>query len=276
MLLDTHCHLDAAEFDRDREAMIGAARAVGVGGFLAPGVEVAGFPALTDLARCHPDIRLAYGIHPMYAHRAQPGDLDQLAAWLSRGEALAVGEIGLDGFVTEPPMALQLAYFVPQLELARDRGLPVVLHVRRAVEAVIHQLKAVRPPGGIAHAFNGSQQQAHQLMDLGFALGFGGAMTFPGSRRIRALAASLPLEAIVLETDAPDIPPAWAGGGRNEPANLARFATVLAELRGMAMEEVAAVTTANALRVLPGWARPGAGPNPARPGIHGGLSEREA
>lgn len=251
-LVDTHCHLDALEFSQDREAVVAAARGVGVECFLVPGVEAVGFSHLAALARRYPEVRLAFGIHPMYVHQARTSDLTQVSIWLDRAAGVAVGEIGLDGYVMEPPLARQLQYFIAQLELARDRGLPVVLHVRRAVEDVIRQVKKVRPPGGIAHAFNGSRQQAHQLIDLGFVLGFGGAMSFTGSRRIRELAATLPLESIVLETDAPDIPPAWARGGRNEPANIARFGEILAHLRGMAVDEVAAVTSANARRAVPG------------------------
>jgi TatD DNase family protein len=138
------------------------------------------------------------------------------------------------------------------LKLAREFDLPVILHVRRAVDAILKQLRRFRPRGGIAHAFNGSRQQADDFIKLGFALGFGGAMTFSGSTRIRELARSLPAEAIVLETDAPDIPPAWLNGGRNSPAELPRIADVLAELRGISRAEAIAITGANACRVITG------------------------
>lgn len=250
VLIDSHIHLDAAEFDADRAAVLAAARAAGVGGFIVPAVEVANFDAVAALSAAHADVRHAYGIHPLYVARVRDGDLDRLDQRLAGGDALAVGEIGLDHFVTDVDRALQEEIFVAQLKLARKHGLPVILHVRRAVDAVLKQLRRIEVAGGIAHAFNGSRQQADMLLAMGFRLGFGGSMTFSGSTRIRALAATLPLEAIVLETDAPDIAPAWGQGQRNEPANLARYARLLAELRAVDVDEVAAVTTANARAVL--------------------------
>ncbi|NMG74108.1 TatD family hydrolase [Aromatoleum diolicum] len=250
MLVDTHIHLDAAEFDADREAVLAAARAAGVGCFVVPAVEVANFDRVAALAVAHPDIRHAYGIHPLYVANAAPDDLGILEDRLANGDAIAVGEIGLDFFVPDADAARQEAFFVAQLKLARRFNLPVILHVRRAVDTILKHLRRIEVPGGIAHAFNGSRQQAETFIALGFKLGFGGAMTFDGSRRIRELAATLPLAAIVLETDAPDIPPAWAQRGRNEPENLARFAEILAELRGISLVEVVAATGDNANSVL--------------------------
>jgi TatD DNase family protein len=255
VLVDSHCHLDAAEFDCDRAAVLAAARAAGVAAFLVPGVEAAGFPGLSALAEEEADIASAYGIHPLYVARAADSDLEILENWLARPETVAVGEIGLDHFVPDLPQERMEHFYECQLQLAERHGLPVILHVRRAVEDIIRHLRRRSLPGGIAHAFNGSRQQAETLIAMGFALGFGGAMSFAGSKRIRELAATLPLEAIVLETDAPDIPPEWAQGQRNEPQNLARYAGILAELRGITAEEVAAATAANALRVVPGLAR---------------------
>ena len=154
--------------------------------------------------------------------------------------------------MTDIDLARQEYFFVEQLKLASAFDLPVLLHVRRAVDPILKQLRRFRVRGGIAHAFNGSRQQADTFINLGFGLGFGGAMTFSGSTRIRELAATLPLESIVLETDAPDIPPAWLNGGRNSPAELSRIASVLAELRGMSREDVISVTAGNARRILPG------------------------
>jgi TatD DNase family protein len=255
MLADSHCHLDAAEFDGDRAAVLDAARAAGVRGFLVPGVELASFAGLASLAAEEADIAPAYGIHPLYVAHAADSDLAALEDWLVRPETVAVGEIGLDHFVPDLPQQRLEHFYERQLQLAEHHGLPVVLHVRRAVEDIIRHLRRRQLPGGIAHAFNGSRQQADTLISMGFALGFGGAMSFAGSRRIRELAATLPLDAIVLETDAPDIPPEWAQDRRNEPANLARYAGILAALRGITIEEVASATTANALRVVPGLGR---------------------
>jgi TatD DNase family protein len=252
MLIDTHCHLDAREFDPDRDAVIACARAAGVRRFVLPGVEIGNFDRIAQLSATHSDFRHAFGIHPLYVGGAGPDDLDVVADRLANGDAIAVGEIGLDYFVAGIDPELQQRYFVAQLQLARRFGLPVILHVRRAVDAILKQLRRIDVPGGIAHAFNGSRQQADAFIGLGFKLGFGGAMSFDGSRRIRQLATDLPLDAIVLETDAPDIPPAWAQGRRNEPENLARFAEILAELRGMPVADVIAATGRNAGAVFGG------------------------
>lgn len=254
MLIDSHVHLDAAEFAADRDAVIARARAAGVRGFVVPAVDRQGFGNVLALAAARPDVCPALGIHPMYVMQAREADLEALDACLARGEAHAVGEIGLDHFVTGIDPVRQLDFYVAQLALARSHDLPVILHVRRAVDPVLKQLRRSGVRGGIAHAFNGSLQQAQMFIDLGFRLGFGGAMSFEGSSRIRALARALPLSAIVLETDAPDMPPAWARGERNEPASLARYATLLAELRGIDREEVVETTGRNLREALGGWA----------------------
>jgi TatD DNase family protein len=251
MLIDTHCHLDAPEFDADRDAVHAAARAAGVERIVVPAVAVGSFQRVKSSVERYPGCVAAYGIHPLYVMQAQEADLDALRAWLAAERPVAVGEIGLDLYVTDSDPARQEFYFVEQLRLAREFDLPVLLHVRRAVDQILKHLRRIQVPGGIAHAFNGSRQQADEFIRLGFKLGFGGAMTFPGSTRIRALAAELPLAAIVLETDAPDIPPAWLGGGRNSPAQLPRIASVLADLRALPADELAAHCAAAARAVLP-------------------------
>jgi len=251
MLIDTHAHLDASEFAPDREAMLERARRSGVGQFVLPAVSAATFHDVAALAAANPDIHRAYGIHPLYVGESRDEDLELLDERLSESGVVAVGEIGLDHFVDDIDPGLQEHYFVAQLRLAKRHGLPVILHVRRAQDAILKQLRRIEVPGGIAHAFNGSLQQAEAFIALGFKLGFGGAMTYDGSRRIRQLAAVLPLDALVLETDAPDIPPAWGKGVRNEPDNLPRYAEVLAELREIPVEEVAAATSRNACAALP-------------------------
>ncbi len=250
MLIDTHCHLDAAEFDADRAAVHAAARAAGVARLVVPAVEISGFAKTRETVAHYDGCVAAYGIHPLYVMRAAESDLEALRQWLTRERPVALGEIGLDLYVGGNDPQRQEVFFGEQLKLAREFDLPVLLHVRRAVDPVLKQLRRHRVRGGIAHAFNGSRQQADEFIKLGFALGFGGAMTFSGSTRIRALAAELPLESIVLETDAPDIPPAWLNGGRNAPAELPRIAAVLAELRGLTCSEVALATSSNAQRLL--------------------------
>lgn len=252
MWIDTHCHLDAAEFDADRDAVVAAAQAAGVTTIVVPAVEVAGFPAVRECCRRYPGCIAAYGIHPMYTPWAQTDDLQTLREWLNREQAVAIGEIGLDFFVDGLDRERQHFFFSEQLKLAREFDLPVLLHVRRTIDTVLHELRTVRVRGGIAHAFNGSRQQAEQFIDLGFKLGFGGAMTWPRATRLRELAATLPLEAIVLETDAPDIPPVFVGKGRNSPEFLPRFAETLSGLRSIPLAHLAETcrrTTEEVLRV---------------------------
>lgn len=256
MLVDTHCHLDAHEFDADREAMIARAQAAGVGCMVLPAVDRAGFARVRALCEGRRSLRFALGIHPLFVPAARESDLDVLAMELEQAgsETVAVGEIGLDFFVTDIDPELQERWFVAQLKLAKDFGLPVLLHVRRSQDRVLKHLRAIfgrDGPGGIAHAFNGSRQQADEFIKLGFALGFGGAVTWQRALNLRRLVTELPLESIVLETDAPDIPPEFAAGERNEPAHLPRIAQVIAGIRGVEPEELARATGANARRVLP-------------------------
>jgi len=249
-LIDTHCHLDAAEFESDRAGIADAAQSAGVTRIVVPAVDRASFTTVTDTCRTYPICRPAYGIHPLFVTAAHPEDLVALRKILAKGAAIAVGEIGLDFFVTPRDEKLQEEYFVAQLQLAREFDLPVILHVRRAIDAVLKQLRRIPQRGGISHAFNGSRQQAEEFIKLGFKLGFGGAMTFPRATRIRELASTLPLDSLVLETDSPDIPPLWLDGARNTPLQLPRIAATLAELRGMRSEDLVRATTANACAVL--------------------------
>lgn len=273
--IDTHCHLDAPEFGPDH-GLAHAARALaaerGVALCVLPAVGVFDFDAVRVLAHRCGDA-YALGIHPLFVPRADDADLDRLDAALATQAGdprlVAVGEIGLDFFVpelTEPSMrARQLHFFRKQLQLARRHGLPVIVHTRRSVDAVLRQLREVGAGvawQGIAHAFNGSVQQARAVLAQGLKLGFGGAMTFDTARQLRQLATEMPLDAIVLETDAPDIPPQWlyvrqserAAGraqGVNSPAELPRIACTLQVLRGLPLAEVEAATTANAIAALP-------------------------
>ncbi|UCV11340.1 TatD family hydrolase [Dechloromonas denitrificans] len=250
MLIDTHCHLDAVEFEADRDAVHAAALAAGIGQIVVPGVAVDGFARLQSVVARYPGCHAAYGIHPLYVMAAQESDLATVRHWLESERPVAVGEIGLDGYVPDLDPDRQTHFFVEQLKLAREFKLPVILHVRRSIDPILKQLRRIRVSGGIAHAFNGSRQQADEFIKLGFKLGFGGAMSYSGSTRIRALAAELPLDAIVLETDAPDIPPAWLDRGRNTPAQLSAIVDVLAELRNLPRGEIIAASRLNAQQVL--------------------------
>ncbi|WP_051258719.1 TatD family hydrolase [Chitinibacter tainanensis] len=241
--IDSHCHLDAPEFDADRDAVVARSRAAGVTQWLVPAVSAATF-ASTRQMQVQYGAWIAYGLHPIYVHTHRDEHLDLLRAQLAQGEAIAVGEIGLDFFVPGLDANRQIALFEAQLKLARDFDLPVIVHIRRSQDQVLKYLRKWRVKGGIAHAFNGSEQQAYEFIKLGFALGFGGAMTYSGSQRIRRLAQTLPLEHIVLETDAPDIPPSWLAGpppGRNEPAQLREIANTLAVLRAQSVFDIAQI-----------------------------------
>jgi TatD DNase family protein len=269
MWIDTHCHLDAAEFDADRDAVRQAALAAGVTRCVIPAVQRAHWADVAQLAERHGDA-YALGIHPLYVPQAQEADVLALDQALSERAGdprlVAVGEIGLDFFVPElctPEMrARQWFFYTAQLKLAQKHGLPVILHVRRSADLLLKGLRQCPVVSGIAHAFNGSVQQAQTFVNLGFALGFGGTLTYERSLQLRRLACELPLSAIVLETDAPDIPPHWlyqtaeqraqgAAQGRNSPAELPRIAQVLAQLRGVSLADLAAATSSNACRVMP-------------------------
>ena len=277
--IDTHCHLDAAELSADIEAVRARAAQAGVRHCVLPAVEPANFGAVRDLAHRWGD-SYALGIHPLCTGRAAEADLERLDQALAEAAAdprlVAVGEIGLDFFVPGLDARRQELFYARQLALARRHGLPVLLHVRRSADQL---LKHLRHAGvtGIAHAFNGSLQQAREFVRLGFKLGFGGTLTYERSLQIRRLAVELPLDALVLETDSPDIPPHWlyrtagqrAAGqpqGRNEPAELPRIAQVLATLRGMPLDALAEATNRNAMAALPrlaallgaGYGAPGA------------------
>ena len=267
MWTDTHCHLDATEFNADRDEVVERALRQGVTQIVVPAVERANFDAVRGLAHRF-GFAYALGVHPMFVDAARDDDLDRLREALHAHRAdprlVAVGEIGLDHFVAGLDRVRQERFYVAQLQLAREFDLPVILHVRRSADTLLKHLRLIPVRGGIAHAFNGSEQQALAFVALGFRLGFGGAMTFERALQIRRLAAMLPLESIVLETDAPDIPPQWLyrtpgqraaeGAARNEPGELPRIAATLAELRGLSLADLAAATSANARAALPGLA----------------------
>ena len=249
-LIDSHCHLDAAEFDADREAVLQRARNSGVRGIVVPGVMAQGWHGLWALCEREPDLYPALGLHPVYLDAHQASDIDRLADWVTDSRPVAIGEIGLDYYLRELDRERQQVLFEAQLEIARDAGLPVILHVRKSHDEVLATLKRIRVPGGISHAFNGSLQQARQYMDLGFRLGFGGMLTYERSSKLRALARQLPAEAIVLETDAPDMVVSRHRGERNSPEYLPQVLASLAEVRGETVEDLAARTLANTRDVL--------------------------
>ena len=278
--IDSHCHLDAPEFDLDRTAVLQNAQAQGVAWCVMPAVQAKDFLPLQKLAEeLHQPYAL--GIHPLYVPQAEEQDLEFLAQCIEsalaqdanrqRADArlVALGEIGLDFFVPalrQPAMREKQEFFYhAQLKIAQKFKLPVIVHVRKSADELLKGLRRFEVQGGIAHAFNGSFQQANTFIEMGFALGFGGALTFERALQLRRLATELPLSALVLETDAPDIPPHWiyksqserqstqalTSQVRNEPAQLPRIGDALATLRGVSASDIANATLVNAQRVLP-------------------------
>lgn len=259
MWIDTHCHLDASEFNGESGVIADRAAQQGISRIVIPAVGRSNFAAVRRLAAQHANCVYALGIHPIYVPQAQEEDLAALRVAVQQAthdpRFVAVGEIGLDFFVPAlretPLLEKQEFFYSEQLKIARDFGLPVLLHVRRSQDVILKYLRRIAVPGGIAHAFNGSFQQAHEFIRLGFKLGFGGAMTFPRALQIRRLATELPEDALVLETDAPDISPVWLHPERNSPEALPRIGEVLAQLRSMPVDIVARLTSENARAVLP-------------------------
>ncbi len=264
MWIDTHCHLDAPEFAKNLPEVIRSALDSNVQAILLPAVKAADCKAVRALANQYgqqiPGLVYTLGIHPLYTNQAQEGDISilekEITQSLSDPRFVAIGEIGLDYFVEGLDPHKQEYFFNTQLDLAQQFQLPVILHVRRSQDAILKALRRRKIPGGIAHAFNGSFQQAEQFIELGFKLGFGGAATYERALKIRRLLTELPIDSIVTETDAPDIPPAWLreeGLTFNEPAFLPRIARTLASVRGMNETDFASAVWRNTMQVLPRW-----------------------
>lgn len=249
-LVDTHCHLDDGEFDRDRDEVIARAREAGVRRQIVPAIDAASWPKLREVCAQDEGLHPAYGLHPLLLDRHTDAHLDELRGWIERERPVAVGECGLDYFVEGLDPERQQHYFDGQLKIARDFDLPVIVHARRAVDAVIASIRRVGGLRGVVHSFSGSEEQARQLWKQGFLLGLGGPVTYDRANRLRRLAASMPLEFLLLETDAPDQPDSGIRGQRNEPARITRVLETIAELRGVDTEEVARATCVNAERLF--------------------------
>ncbi|HEY4555036.1 MAG TPA: TatD family hydrolase [Lysobacter sp.] len=250
-LIDSHSHLDVADFDADRDAVLARASAAGVHRHIVPAIDAPGWPRLRAVCERAPgQLFPAYGLHPLYLDGHGPGHLDALRDWLQRERAVAVGECGLDYFVEGLDRGRQSEFFDAQLRIARDFDLPVIVHSRRAVDAVIAAVRRIGGLRGVAHSFSGSRQQADMLIRQGFLLGVGGPVTYERANRLRTLAAELPLESLVLETDAPDQPDCRHRGERNEPCRLPFVAETVAALRGIDVAQLARATTRNVERLF--------------------------
>lgn len=249
-LIDSHCHLDAGEFDRDRDEVIARARAAGVSAQVVPAIDAAGWPKLREVCASDDGLHPAYGLHPMYLDSHRPEHLRELREWIGRERPCAVGECGLDYFVEGLDRDAQSRYFDGQLALAREFDLPVIVHARHSVEATIAAIRKVGALRGVIHSYSGSEDQAEQLWKLGFLIGLGGPVTYERAKRLRRIVAAMPIEYLLLETDAPDQPDAQIRGQRNEPARLALVCESIAGLRGVEAAEIAAATSANARRLF--------------------------
>jgi TatD DNase family protein len=248
--VDTHSHLDVDAFDADRAGVLTRAAAVGVRRHVVPAIDAAGWPRLREVCSTHAGLFPAYGLHPVYLDAHDDRDIGSLHEWLAREQPVAVGECGLDFFVDGLDRDRQSRLFDAQLRLAREFDLPVIVHARRAVDAVIAAVRRIGGLRGVVHSFSGSMQQAEMLAKLGFLLGLGGPVTYERANRLRRLAADMPLEWLLLETDAPDQPDCHHRGERNEGAHLPFVAETIAGLRGEPVERIATVTTSNAERLF--------------------------
>ena len=256
-LIDTHTHLDFPDFDADRDSVLARSRASGVRQMVVLGVHQANWQRLWDLVLREDGLYAAFGLHPVYLQQHQPEHLHELRSWLERlaghPKLCAVGEFGLDYFLPDLPQDQQQTLFEAQLGLAAEFELPALLHVRRAHAATIATLKRYKlKRGGIVHAFAGSLEEAHEYLKLGFKLGLGGAPTWPQALRLRKVVAQLPLQAIVLETDSPDMAPAMHAQQRNSPVHLPDICAALAELRNISSAELANASSLNAMQLF-GW-----------------------
>lgn len=251
-IIDSHCHLDMPDFDKDRQQVLDNARQAGVRGFVIPGTTAGRWNKVLKIARDAEDIWPALGLHPYYCNEHREADLEQLSEEIATEHPVAIGEIGLDLFLPQLDGARQLFYLEAQLDLAREFNLPVILHIRKANDRVLQLLKEHPVKGGICHAFSGSLPHAHKFIDRGFCLGFGGMLTYERSRKLRELAKSLPLTALVLETDAPDMSGEKHRYQRNSPEYLPEVLDVLEALRAESREQIAHQTTLNLQQLLAG------------------------
>jgi len=253
-LIDSHSHIDFSEFDNDRDATIERASDVGISNIIVSATTAERWSLIKKLcdeqSQCHP----AYGLHPMFMGEHKSQHIDDLKHWIEKEKPIAIGEIGLDYFIDEANLEdnkeAQLKLFIAQLELANKFALPVIIHARKSLDIVLKHLRLFPNVTGSIHSFSGSEQQAKQLIDLGFYLGFGGPITYTRATRLRKLIETLPLESLLLETDSPDQPDSLHYNERNEPAYLLNVAQVVAELRNVSVEEVAQITTINAQRLF--------------------------
>lgn len=249
-LIDSHAHFDDESFDSDRIEALRRAQQAGVVEQVIPAVKADWWPRIRRLCAEHPTLHATYGLHPMYLADHRPQHLDLLAEWVEREKPVAIGECGLDFFIDDPQPGQQQIYFEGQLALARQSGLPVIIHARRAVEEVINILRCYPGVSGVLHSYAGSEQQALRLIDMGYSFSFGGPLTYERANRLHRLVKALPLSSILLETDAPDQPGSRHRGERNEPAYLPEILDAVSRLRNESPQTVAEQTSENTRRLF--------------------------
>lgn len=250
MIIDSHCHIDFEAFDEDREQVLNRALKLGIQTIIVPGISAATWPRLKAVCQQYPGLYPAYGLHPYFIDQHSDNDLVALDHWLQGGQAIAVGECGLDYYLQHLDKNKQHQLFEAQLDLATSHHLPVVIHARKATERVIQCLKSRTGLHGMIHSYSGSYEQAMQLIDMGFYLSFGGPVTYPKASRLRQLVSKLPIDAVLVETDAPDQPDLKHHGLRNEPAYIRNVIEQIAQLKDMPIQQVMDVTRDNAKRLF--------------------------
>ena len=248
--IDTHCHFDAPDFDDDRQTILQQTLELGITDLILPAIHAQSWSNLRQMCQQSPHLHASYGLHPVYLKKHQSADLTALRAQLMLGDAVAIGECGLDFFLPELNQHDQEILFVAHLQLAQEFALPLIIHARRALDTVLKHLRRFSGLRGVVHSFAGSQQQADMLIKQGFYLGVGGTCTYPRAQRLRSVISHVPLERLLLETDAPDQPDSQWQGQRNYPLRLPFIAATLATLRGDNIASIAAATTANAITLF--------------------------
>ncbi len=250
MLIDSHVHFDDTRFDKDRDAVYQRAKQAGVIAMIMPAITAESWPKTKQCSAQYENVFPAYGLHPYFIDQHQPEHLDQLRLWINKEQPVAVGECGLDYFLSELDQEKQKIFFQAQLEIAKEFDLPLIIHARSAVEDVIHLIKKTGHNKGMIHSYNGSLQQAKQLIDLGYYLSFGGAVTYARAKKLRSLIKELPLDSLLIETDAPDQPDIVHKDQRNEPGFITEVLATFVELRSESKEKIAQKTMLNTVQLF--------------------------
>ena len=247
ILNDSHCHLDDDRFDEDRDQVIQRALEQGIDQFIIPATTAKRWPKVKLVSQTYPGVYASYGLHPMFMQHHLPDHVDALDAWLDNDDAVAVGECGLDFYLGNNDEKQQLELFRGQLTVSLNHHLPVIIHARKSLDIILREIRSSGVSNGVIHSFSGSQQQAGQLVDLGFKLGIAATVSFERAKKLRAIISNIDINALLIESDAPDQPGEQHRGCRNEPAFIVDHLTVMAELRKMPVAALADRVTQNCI-----------------------------